>query len=165
MTILQQEVQDVPLSFFQKLEAGDVLFIDSSHVVRLDGDVIYLYLEVLPALAAGVLIHIHDIAFPYLMPDPERWVFGSKQFWTEAAFVAAVLQNNSNFSILLCTSYLHFRYPDELKVSSSSMTKRSTSLPLCGWESISPRACRNRIDKLLHVTRTRLERYWLNRPI
>jgi predicted O-methyltransferase YrrM len=115
MTILQQEVQDVPVSFFHKLEAGDVLFIDSSHVVRLDGDVIYLYLEVLPVLAPGVLIHIHDIAFPYLMPDPERWVFGSKQFWTEAAFVAALLQDNKRFSILLCTSYFHFRYPEELR--------------------------------------------------
>ena len=96
------------------MSEGDILFIDSSHMVRINGDVNYLYLEVLPRLAKGVVVHIHDICFPYPTPPPDDWVFTRHQFWTEAALVQAFLIFNSAFKVLLCSSYLHYKAPDVL---------------------------------------------------
>ncbi len=76
ITVLQREVQDMGLELFTELSDDDVLFIDSSHIVRLDGDVPFLFLEVLPALRTGPLIHIHDIPFPYHCPYPaDYWIY------------------------------------------------------------------------------------------
>ena len=62
--LIQSEVQRVPLERFAALEANDILFIDSSHVVQIDSDVNYEFLEILPRLKAGVILHIHDIYLP-----------------------------------------------------------------------------------------------------
>lgn len=112
--IITKPVQDINIDFFQILGEGDVLFIDSSHIVKLNSDVNYLYLEVLPTLKKGVIIHIHDIAFPYPCPDPDYWVFRKHQFWTEAALVQAFLMYNSVFKMLLCSSFLHYKMPEVL---------------------------------------------------
>jgi hypothetical protein len=108
------EVQDVPVSEFQGLSDGDVLFIDSSHTVRIDGDVPYVILEVLPALAPGVYVHIHDIPFPYNIPYPaDLWTllddpqsYHWPVFWTEAMLLQAFLAYNSQFEIVLSTPLL-----------------------------------------------------------
>ena len=107
--LINKEVQDVPLATFESLQSGDVLFIDSSHVVRLDGDVPYLFLEVLPALKPGVYIHIHDIPFPYNIPyPPEYWTLLQHEraprwpmFWNEAMLLQAFLAYNRSFEIVL----------------------------------------------------------------
>ena len=92
--VISKEVQDIEISLFQQLEIGDVLFIDSTHIVKIDGDVPFLYLEVLPILKAGVVIHIHDAPFPYNVPyPPELCVFGQTWpvFWNEAMILQAFL--------------------------------------------------------------------------
>jgi len=102
--IIQKEVQDVDLELFKQLEDGDVLFIDSSHVIRIDGDVPYIYLDIIPSVAPGVNIHIHDIPFPYNTPYPaEKWVFGQAEpmYWNEAMLLQALLAFNSSFEIKL----------------------------------------------------------------
>ena len=66
--VIPREAQDLAVEDYTRLEAGDVLFIDSTHVVRIDGEVPYLMLEVLPALQPGVLVHVHDIHFPFYVP-------------------------------------------------------------------------------------------------
>ncbi len=102
--IIQKEVQDVDLELFKQLEAGDVLFIDSSHVIRIDGDVPYIYLEIIPSVAKGVNIHIHDIPFPYNTPYPaEKWVYGQAEpmYWNEAMLLQAFLAFNNDFEIKL----------------------------------------------------------------
>ena len=89
----EHQVQDIDLSVFAELSPNDVLFIDSSHVLRLDGDVPYLYLEILPALGPGVVVHVHDVPFPFNIPyPPELWVFGDKwpMLWNEAMVLAGV---------------------------------------------------------------------------
>jgi hypothetical protein len=110
--VLQNKVEDVDPSVFQALEENDVLFIDSSHVLRIDSDVRFLFLEVLPTLKAGVVTHIHDIAFPFNFPYPaEHWIFGRDWpfFWNEAMVVQAFLAFNSSFAILLSTPLIrHF---------------------------------------------------------
>ena len=112
--IIPKLVQDVDIDFFKILDEGDILFIDSSHMVKVASDVNFLYLDVLPNLRKGVVIHIHDIPFPYSTPDPEQWIFGAHQFWTESALLQAFLTYNSAFKILLCSSYLHYKKPKEL---------------------------------------------------
>lgn len=115
--VIQELVQDVPLETFTILTEGDILFIDSSHVVRLGGDVPYLFLEVLPAIPPGVHIHVHDISFPFNVPyPPEFWTLGEHpqsphwpMYWTEPMLLQAFLAFNSAFEITLsCPMLRHF---------------------------------------------------------
>jgi hypothetical protein len=115
--LLNAPVQEIPLDTFSTLGAGDILFIDSTHVVRIDGDVPYLFLEVLPALKPGVQVHIHDIPFPYNTPYPaDFWVLVDHPasnhwpvYWTEAMLLQAFLAFNRRYSIALsCPMLRHF---------------------------------------------------------
>jgi hypothetical protein len=115
VTVVAKEVQDVEPSFFADLGRDDVLFIDSTHVVKIDGDVPHLYLEVLPALRPGVLVHAHDVHFPYNTPHPaERYVLGRTwpMLWTEAMLLQAFLAFNPSFRVVLSLPLLrHFDEP------------------------------------------------------
>jgi hypothetical protein len=115
LEIIPAPVQDVEISLFQELGEGDVLFVDSSHISRLDSDVDRLYLEIFPCLRPGVLIHIHDIPFPFLVPNPEHWIFTKHKFWNEAPLLAAFLAFNASFKIMLSLSYLHHKFPEVLQ--------------------------------------------------
>ena len=118
--IIAKPVQDVDVSLFQQLRSGDVLFIDSSHILKIDGDVPLLYLEVLPTLCAGVVIHIHDVPFPYNVPyPPQLWVFGQEwpMLWNEAMIVQAFLSMNRDFRITMSTPLLRYFDEDFLKRS------------------------------------------------
>lgn len=109
--LVMAPVQEAPLERFLSLGAGDVLFIDSSHTVKTGGDVPYLFEEVLPRLAHGVVIHIHDIALP--RDYPEEWVLAGRA-WNEQYLVRAFLAFNSAFRILLGVSWLNVNRPDVL---------------------------------------------------
>jgi hypothetical protein len=112
-SLVQKPVQDIELDFFSKLESGDILFIDSSHTVKIGGDVNYLFLEVLPRLKPGVIVHVHDIRFP--LDYGREWVLGEFRFWAEQYLLQAFLAFNSEFEVLICNSYLGFYFPEELK--------------------------------------------------
>ncbi len=102
---IKQLCQQVPLSLYRELESGDLLFIDSSHAVKTGSDVVKIYLEIIPNLAPGVIIHIHDVYLPYVYPrDALTHVFG----WQEMAMLAALLTNNDRLSVLTCLSALHY---------------------------------------------------------
>lgn len=112
--VIPKEVQDIDLSFFQQLGKNDILFIDSSHILRIDGDVPFLFLEVLPGLNSQVAIHIHDIPFPYNIPyPPEFWIIEQRWpvFWNEAMVLQAFLCFNSSFKITMSLPII--RYFDE----------------------------------------------------
>lgn len=113
--MITRPVQDVSLDVFQHLGDGDVLLVDSSHVSRLDSDVDRLYLEVLPSLRPGVIIHIDDIPFPYLARRPDHWIFRKHRFWNEPAILNAFLSFNSSFEVLFSLSYLHCKHPPVLQ--------------------------------------------------
>jgi len=91
ITVLRQPLQDVSLEPFERLQAGDILFIDSSHVIKTQSDVNWVLFEILPRLTPGVLIHIHDVFYPFEYP-PE-WVYQGRA-WNEAYAVRAFLQFN-----------------------------------------------------------------------
>jgi predicted O-methyltransferase YrrM len=116
--LVQGFVQDVPVSRFEALESGDVFFIDSSHALKIDSDVAYLYLEVLPRIKPGVLVHIHDVPFPFNVPFPaDTWLFGERWpvYWNEAMVVQAFLAFNTEFEVLLSTPMI--RHEDEAFLS------------------------------------------------
>jgi len=115
LEVMNKPVQEVDLEFFKQLKENDILFIDSSHIVKAGSDVNYLYLEVLPILNKGVIIHIHDIPFPYPAFNRNLWLKGRYRFWNESALVQAFLTYNSDFEILLCSSYLHYKLPRALE--------------------------------------------------
>lgn len=110
--LIEGFVQDVPLERFEELEAGDVLFIDSSHALKIDSDVAFLFMEALPRVKPGVIVHIHDIHFPYNHPFPaDYWLFGERWpvYWQEVMLVQAFLQFNESFEVLLSTPMVrHF---------------------------------------------------------
>jgi predicted O-methyltransferase YrrM len=104
LTVHETLVQNLPRSFFTALEANDILFIDSSHVLKLGSDVSFLILEVLPRLAPGVVVHVHDIAtsFEY----PREW-YDEGRAWNEAPALRAFLAFNQAFEILYFCDYLN----------------------------------------------------------
>lgn len=116
--VLRMRVQEAPLAEFERLEAGDVLFIDSSHVLKIGGDVQYLYLEVLPRLRPGVVVQIHDIFLP--SEYPKAWVKQASRFWTEQYVLQAFLAFNDRFEVLWGGSYMHLRHPEALAAAFAS---------------------------------------------
>ena len=112
--ILVSPVQDVPLQTFQELQAGDILFIDSSHVGKIGSDVLFLLTSVLPALARGVYIHVHDVFWPF--EYPEEWVRGGRA-WNEDYLLRAFLQFNTSFRIEFFNQYLATHHRDALERS------------------------------------------------
>lgn len=111
-TLIESRVERVPASLFERLEPNDILFIDSSHVIRLDGDVLYEILEIIPRIKVGTLIHIHDIFLPYHYP--RDWTVGRRNFWTEQYLVQAFLAFNSSFEIKWSSAMMEQRYGTEL---------------------------------------------------
>ncbi|MDR2173359.1 MAG: class I SAM-dependent methyltransferase [Burkholderiales bacterium] len=111
-SLIEAKVQDVPLSLFEKIHAGDVLFIDSSHVSKTGSDVNYLYFEVLPRLREGVIIHIHDVFLPneYL----KGWVIEENRSWNEQYVLRALLMYSSAFRVIFGSAYAYSVMPDLL---------------------------------------------------
>jgi hypothetical protein len=106
-------VQEVPLDVFRDLAAGDLLFIDSSHVVAMDSDVLYECLHILPALAPGVRVHFHDIFAP--LDYPEKFVKRNLCFWGEQYLLEAFLSFNSAFRVIWAGSAMQQWHPGVLR--------------------------------------------------
>jgi Methyltransferase domain len=118
-SLIEKRVEDVELEFFSQLSSGDIMFIDSSHTVKIGGDVNYLFLEVLPRLKPGVIVHVHDIFFPF---DYRRdWVKDELRFWTEQYLLQAFLSFNFEFEVLMANSYLRHYYQEDLKAAFPSL--------------------------------------------
>ncbi len=111
--LIPKKVQDIPLSEFKKLKDNDILFIDSSHVLKIGSDVQYEFLEILPRLNKGVIVHVHDIFLP--AEYPKRYVLEDYRFWNEQYLLQAFLSFNNTFEVLWAASYMHLKYPDRLK--------------------------------------------------
>jgi predicted O-methyltransferase YrrM len=108
LSLLREPVQDVGLDAFAQLAPGDVLFIDSTHVAKAGSDVIWLLLHVLPTLASGVIVHIHDIFWPF--EYPARWLQEGRD-WTEAYLLHAFLAGNTGWEVLFFASWFWQHHP------------------------------------------------------
>lgn len=116
--LIPKRVQDVPMAEFERLEHNDILFIDSSHVLKIGSDVQYEYLEILPRLREGVLVHVHDIFFP--SEYPEKTVRKDHIFWTEQYLLQAFLAFNDSFEVLWAGSYMRLKHDERLKEAFNS---------------------------------------------
>jgi hypothetical protein len=119
--VIAEPVQHVPIERFDELDAGDVLFIDSSHVSKAGSDVNRLVFEVLPRLRTGVIVHFHDIGWPF--EYPREWIYGGRA-WTEAYLLHAFMLFNADFEIVLFNHYLALFHGDAV----------AAKLPLWGVE-------------------------------
>lgn len=128
----RQLVESVDLKLFQQLEAGDILFIDSSHMMRPQGDVLHEYLEILPTLRSGVYVHVHDIFSPkdYL----NNWLHEDMKLWNEQYLLEAFLSHNSDFEIVGSLNHLKYAHPEELSQACPVFGKnRASAEPGSFW--------------------------------
>ncbi len=102
--IIDLPVQEVPLQIFDELEAGDFLFIDSTHVLRTGSDVCFELFEILPRLPQGIFVHFHDMFWPF--EYPKSWIVDENRSWNELYAVRAFLSHNSSWRVVLFNDYL-----------------------------------------------------------
>ncbi|HLX79304.1 MAG TPA: class I SAM-dependent methyltransferase [Burkholderiales bacterium] len=112
IAVLRQRIEDLDERHVRALRANDILFIDSSHVIRPQGDVLREYLELLPLLAPGVLVHLHDIFTP--RDYPARWVVGEVRIWNEQYLFEAFMCGNDGFRIIGALNFLARHHHPEL---------------------------------------------------
>eukprot|EP01013_Petalomonas_cantuscygni_P031753 TRINITY_DN58048_c0_g1_i1.p1 TRINITY_DN58048_c0_g1~~TRINITY_DN58048_c0_g1_i1.p1 ORF type:complete len:394 (+),score=68.58 TRINITY_DN58048_c0_g1_i1:144-1325(+) len=102
-TLLAARAEEVPKAVWAQLEPGDILFIDSSHLLRLDSEIVPVFLRILPALPAGVIIHVHDIYLP--TPYPSKF-YSQRWFWNEEFALQGLLYESSVFKVVVANHYL-----------------------------------------------------------
>lgn len=117
--ILKEKLVDRPLwkvdeALFDTLNAGDILFIDSTHVSKVGSDVNQIFFSILPALKKGVIIHIHDVFYPFEYPI--EWVKETRA-WNEDYLLRAFLYNNKDYEILFFNHFMNTHHKDTLKKS------------------------------------------------
>tara|TARA_B100001029_G_C15029423_1_gene435873 strand:- start:89 stop:1066 length:978 start_codon:yes stop_codon:yes gene_type:complete len=113
--VIRSLVEDCDTKIFDSLENNDLLFIDSSHIIRPQGDVLKEYLEIIPRLNSGVVIHVHDIFTPrdYL----DEWIREEVFFWNEQYLLECLLSNTERYEILAALNFLkHTNYSDLQRV-------------------------------------------------
>jgi hypothetical protein len=101
--ILERKVQQVDRTLFTSLQANDIMFIDSSHVVKTGSDLHHILFEIVPALSAGVVLHFHDVFWPF--EYPESWAVEQLRAWNEVYFLRAFLMYNHDFEIMFFNDY------------------------------------------------------------
>ena len=120
VSVIRQRIEDIDLTFFKELEEDDVLFIDSSHIIRPQGDVLFEYLELLLTLNRGVIVHVHDIFSPKNYPS--LWLQEQVRFWNEQYLLEAFLSHNTDWEIIGALNYLHHNHYEALKVAAPFLT-------------------------------------------
>jgi hypothetical protein len=110
--LLEARVEQVARSEFDALQAGDILFIDSSHVAKTGSDVVHLFFEVLPRRAPGVVVHVHDIFLPH--DYPREWAITENRSWNEQYLLRALLMYSTAFEVLFGACHALHRHPERL---------------------------------------------------
>ena len=110
--LIKKKLQHCDIEIFENLSAGDFLFVDSTHTLKIGSDVSKIYLEIIPKLKPGVIIHIHDVYFPY---NYTRNINNTMFQWLETQMLQALLIDNQKIEILFCMSHLHYEFSNDLK--------------------------------------------------
>lgn len=108
--LIQNNLQDVDINKFSELSKGDILFIDSTHVSKINSDVNFIFFDILPRIKSGVYIHFHDIFYPF--EYPKEWIYEGRS-WNEDYLLRAFLQYNDIFKIQFFNTFLEHFYKDE----------------------------------------------------
>lgn len=136
--VRRMEATSVALSEFAALEAGDIVFIDTTHTVKPAGDVNYLLLEVLPILRPGVIVHVHDVFLPW--EYPRHWIVGLRRHWTEQYLLQALLCCNPCFELLFCSHAAARAAPERLRTTVPSFNPASLELTAASTDAFTPAA-------------------------
>ncbi len=112
--VIRRPVEELGTVFFDALDSGDLLFIDSTHMIRPQGDVLFEILELLPSVRRGVLVHIHDIFSPrdYI----REFLINQVRFWNEQYLLEALLAENPRWRVFAAINFLKHRHYDALKL-------------------------------------------------
>jgi hypothetical protein len=129
--IIRHRLEDVPLSLFGELAAGDVLFIDSSHVIRPFGDVLVEFQSIIPRLSKGVIVHVHDIFTP--RDYPEQWLRGERRLWNEQYLLEVLLTNSTRYRTLLALNWLANEHRAALTEAFPKMAEFPDAQPGAYW--------------------------------
>ena len=127
--MVPEHVQQLDLGLFETLHAGDILFIDSSHVVSTGSDVVQEYLQILPRLKPGVLVHVHDIFLP--SDYPRKAVLDNLWFWSEQYLLQAFLSFNHEFEILWSASAMQLSHAGVLDECFPNWGNSYADIPVC----------------------------------
>ena len=127
--LIQAPVETQSLELFE-LEPNDVLFVDSTHVLKAGGDVEFLLFEVLPRLKPGVVVHFHDVYLPFDYPPQ---IYASRWFWTEQYALRALLTNNPQLRVLWSSFAVYRRHPDDLVAALPGLTIQREGGPASLW--------------------------------
>jgi hypothetical protein len=119
--VVRKQVERLPLEFFNELQRDDVLFIDSSHVIRPHGDVTFEYLTLLPALSSGVIVHVHDIFSP--RNYPKHWMVDEVRLWNEQYLLEAFLTHNTSWKVMAALNYLKHHHYERLQAVAPFLTE------------------------------------------
>jgi predicted O-methyltransferase YrrM len=128
--VVRKLVEQMDLSFFQTLGENDILFIDSSHVIRPQGDVLYEFLEILPSIAPGVIVHVHDIFTP---GDYRKELIDEVTFWNEQYLLEAFLSCNKQFRIIGALHYLKNYCGEDIMAKLPLLKKHPATEPGSFW--------------------------------
>jgi len=111
--LIEKRVEEIDVAFFSCLAANDILFIDSSHTVKFGSDVCYEFLEILPRLAHGVWVHVHDIFFPH--DYPAEWLIKRRLALNEQYLLEAFLSFNDQFQVALANHWLSLEHVESVR--------------------------------------------------
>jgi hypothetical protein len=126
LELIPKRVEEMDPDFFSALEANDILFIDSSHTVKFGSDVCYEFLEILPRIARGVWVHVHDIFFPH--DYPAEWLIERRLALNEQYFLEAFLCFNHDFQVALSNHWLCLDHVNDAeRLWPDASTHRSSS--------------------------------------
>ena len=129
--VIRSRLEDTDRAMFMELGENDMLIIDSSHIIRPQGDVVTEYLEILPTLAQGVLVHIHDIFTP--RDYPESWVKKAVRLWNEQYLLEAFMSFNSGFEVVAALNYLMHHYYDQFAAKCPVLRHQQGREPGAFW--------------------------------
>ena len=121
--VIREKVEEIDIKIFSDLNKNDILFIDSSHVIKPQGDIIKIFLEILPKLKPGVIVHIHDIFSP--RDYPENWLKVENRFYNEQYLLEGILGNSSRYKIMLSLNLLKNDFYNEIKKVCPFLTDKS----------------------------------------
>lgn len=116
--LVETKIENVRLSEFARLEENDILFVDSSHSLKIGSDVHCEFLEIIPRLNKGVIIQVHDIFLP--AEYPKEWVLKNHEFYNEQYLLHAFLAFNQSFEVLWAGSFMHLNHPQVLRAAFGS---------------------------------------------
>lgn len=129
--VIRKKVEDIPVSFFKTLNENDILFVDSSHVVKPQGDVLFEIFDIYGSINSGVYVHVHDIFTP--RDYPKKWIIDDRRLWHEQYLLEAFLSFNSEFEIVCALNWVWKNHPELLSQSCPVLTNRMTNNPGSFW--------------------------------